>query len=113
MKPLEQDYQKLSDEALCVQVASGDRLAEETLVIRYNRLVRMCARPLFLAGGDSEDLIQEGMVGYPGLCPVQGRVIPYLCGDLHKEPSPVCGKGGIQRQAHAAEQLYLIRNPFL
>ena len=63
MKPLEQDYQKLSDEALCVQAASGDRLAEETLVIRYNRLVRMCARPLFLAGGDSEDLIQEGMVG--------------------------------------------------
>ena len=27
------------------------------------RLVRACARPLFLAGGDSEDLIQEGMLG--------------------------------------------------
>jgi RNA polymerase sporulation-specific sigma factor len=25
--------------------------------------VRVCARPYFLAGGDSEDLIQEGMVG--------------------------------------------------
>ena len=31
--------------------------------MRYNRLVRVCARPYFLAGGDSEDLIQEGMVG--------------------------------------------------
>ena len=30
---------------------------------RYNRLVRTCARPFFLAGGDSEDLTQEGMVG--------------------------------------------------
>ena len=30
---------------------------------RYMRLVRRCARPLFLAGGDSEDLIQEGMFG--------------------------------------------------
>ena len=30
---------------------------------RYNRLVRSCARPFFLAGGDSEDLTQEGMVG--------------------------------------------------
>ncbi len=40
-----------------------DRVAEERLVMRYNRLVRMCARPYFLAGGDSEDLIQEGMVG--------------------------------------------------
>ena len=25
--------------------------------------MRVCARPLFLAGGDSEDLIQEGMLG--------------------------------------------------
>ena len=31
--------------------------------MRYARLVRICARPLFLAGGDSEDLIQEGMFG--------------------------------------------------
>jgi len=42
---------------------AGDHLAEECLVARYNRLVRICARPYFLAGGDSEDLIQEGMIG--------------------------------------------------
>ena len=29
----------------------------------YNRLVRTCARPFFLVGGDSEDLTQEGMIG--------------------------------------------------
>ena len=52
-----------ADEALCTLAASGDRIAEEALVMRYHRLVRMCARPYFLAGGDSEDLIQEGMVG--------------------------------------------------
>lgn len=52
-----------SDEKLCVLVALGNREAEECLVTRYNRLVRSCARPLFLIGGDSEDLIQEGMVG--------------------------------------------------
>ena len=52
-----------SDERLCALAASGDRQAEEDLVVRYNRLVRICARPYFLAGGDSEDLIQEGMVG--------------------------------------------------
>ena len=52
-----------SDEVLCGRAAAGDRVAEERLVIRYNRLVRGCARPYFLAGGDSEDLIQEGMVG--------------------------------------------------
>ena len=51
------------DEALCVLAASGNREAEEILVTRYNRLVRTCARPFFLIGGDSEDLTQEGMVG--------------------------------------------------
>ena len=53
----------IPDEVLCAQVAAGNRAAEETLVLRYARLVRVCARPLFLAGGDSEDLIQEGMLG--------------------------------------------------
>ena len=33
------------------------------MVLRYNRLVRICARPYFLTGGDSEDLIQEAMFG--------------------------------------------------
>ena len=53
----------LPDEALCAMAASGNRMAEETLVTRYHRFVRTCARPFFLVGGDSEDLTQEGMVG--------------------------------------------------
>jgi len=53
----------ISDEELCRKAAEGSRRAEEILVTRYHRLVRACARPYFLAGGDSEDLIQEGMVG--------------------------------------------------
>ena len=44
-------------------VSEGDSEAEEVLAARYLRLVRACARPLFLAGGDSEDLIQEGTFG--------------------------------------------------
>lgn len=52
-----------TDEELCALVATGNRDAEEILVTRYNRLVRTCARPYFLIGGDSEDLTQEGMVG--------------------------------------------------
>lgn len=57
------DHNWIPDELLCRQVVQGDRPAEEMLVTRYSRMVRACARPLFLAGGDSEDLIQEGMVG--------------------------------------------------
>ena len=57
------DYTGLSDTELQNLASGGDRAAEETLAERYTRLVRICARPLFLAGGDSEDLIQEGMFG--------------------------------------------------
>lgn len=63
MKSVYTTQNPTADEALCSLAASGDRIAEEALVMRYNRLVRVCARPYFLAGGDSEDLIQEGMVG--------------------------------------------------
>ncbi len=56
-------YAEMDDLLLQSLAAGGDRDAEETLAVRYLRLVRICARPLFLAGGDSEDLIQEGTFG--------------------------------------------------
>ena len=55
--------EELADEALCRRVSQGDRMAEEVLVTRYHRLVRAITRPYFLTGGDSDDLIQEGMMG--------------------------------------------------
>ena len=53
----------ISDTELQTQAVRGDRSAEEALLTRYSRSVRMCARPFVLAGGDGEDLIQEGMIG--------------------------------------------------
>lgn len=58
-----ENYSKASDIDLQALAAAGDRDAEETLASRYMYLVRACARPMFLAGGDSEDLIQEGTFG--------------------------------------------------
>ncbi|MCR5826743.1 MAG: sigma-70 family RNA polymerase sigma factor [Oscillospiraceae bacterium] len=52
-----------SDEALCARAGAGDHDAEAALAARYYAMVRACARPLFLTGGDGEDLIQEGMFG--------------------------------------------------
>jgi len=45
------------------KISGNDLASEETLVSEYAWLVRACSRPFFLAGGDSEDLIQEGMMG--------------------------------------------------
>ena len=57
------DFASFSDLQLQQKAAMGEREAEEALVCRYMQLVRACARPFFLAGGESEDLIQEGMFG--------------------------------------------------
>lgn len=57
------DYTALDDNRLRELSLSGDREAEEQLVRRYMRLVRVCSRPLFLVGGTPDDLIQEGMLG--------------------------------------------------
>ena len=53
----------LADEQLCAACQKRNRNAEDVLAARYHRLVRRIARPYFLAGGDNEDLLQEGMVG--------------------------------------------------
>jgi len=56
-------YSEYNDEELQALAAYGDSSAEEQLAARYFRLVKVCARPYFLVGGDSEDLTQEGMFG--------------------------------------------------
>lgn len=56
-------YPDVSDAELALMARDGDRAAEEALVLRFGWLVRAEARPLFLIGGDSEDLVQEGMLG--------------------------------------------------
>ena len=57
------DYTLYTDIDLWRLASNGDAGAEEELIERYGRTVRVRARPYFLAGGDSEDLIQEGMLG--------------------------------------------------
>lgn len=63
MSEINSQISEYSDEELCALAAVIRRDAEEELVKRYLRMVRVCARPYFLAGGDSEDLIQEAMFG--------------------------------------------------
>ena len=52
-----------SDEALVVRAQKGDASATEQLLRRYAGTVRAHARRFFLAGGDMDDLVQEGMIG--------------------------------------------------
>lgn len=55
--------EKYSDEKLIELAQAGDKNAVEELLGRYVGMVRSCARGFFLVGGETEDLIQEGMIG--------------------------------------------------
>ena len=54
---------KVEDAFLIALAKLGDRNAYDRLVRRYHGFVRLKASSYFLAGGDADDLIQEGLVG--------------------------------------------------
>lgn len=57
------EEERRSDEELICQIRQGDAGAMEVLLERYKQLVRKQAAFRYLAGGDTDDLIQEGMIG--------------------------------------------------
>jgi RNA polymerase sporulation-specific sigma factor len=54
---------ELADLQLVIRARNGDTGAMDALIRRYTGFVRLKASSYFLAGGDSEDLIQEGLIG--------------------------------------------------
>ena len=56
-------YQKYDDRLLVSMANNGDILAEQYIINKYKKLVKMKARTYFFIGADIEDVIQEGMIG--------------------------------------------------
>ena len=56
-------FEELSDEELICLSRDGEQEATETLLDRYKGMVLGKARSMYILGGDSDDLIQEGMLG--------------------------------------------------
>jgi RNA polymerase sporulation-specific sigma factor len=63
MTPAQRAERELEDLQLVIKARNGDGGAMDTLIRRYTGFVRLKASSYFLAGGDSEDLIQEGLIG--------------------------------------------------
>ena len=61
--PKTQAEGQLDDGYLIALAKQGSAPAYDAIVRRYHGFVRLKASSYFLAGGDSEDLIQEGLVG--------------------------------------------------
>ncbi len=57
------DFDSAAAEELAVLGQQGDEEAVDCLLEKYKPLVLRISRARYLAGGDKEDLIQEGMIG--------------------------------------------------
>lgn len=62
-KGVEMGFKECSDETLIELYRAGEQPAIEVIFERYKNLVRKKAKAMYLAGGDNDDLIQEGMIG--------------------------------------------------
>ena len=57
------NYNKFSDEELIEQIRLGNLEAQNFLLEKYRNLVSIKANRFFLIGAESDDMIQEGMIG--------------------------------------------------
>ena len=60
---MKQPYSELSDEELIERLRDGEEPITEYIMNKYKNLVRSKAKSMYILGADSEDLIQEGMIG--------------------------------------------------
>ena len=62
-KTAQKAQRELEDLQLVMRARNGSSDALDGLIRRYTGFVRLKASSYFLAGGDSDDLVQEGMIG--------------------------------------------------
>ena len=60
---MSKNYRLMTYEVLAGLAQAGDREAEDILIRRYVEMIRGKAHLYFIVGADSEDVIQEGMIG--------------------------------------------------
>ena len=69
---MREDYTQHSDEELLIRLRDGEQGITDHIMNKYKNLVRSKAKSMYILGADSEDLIQEGMIGLfkasPGRC---------------------------------------------
>ena len=57
------NYKNYSDEELIEKLRAGDAEIADYIMEKYKPLVRKKTNAMYLIGGETEDLIQEGMIG--------------------------------------------------
>lgn len=60
---MKESYEQNSDEELIIRLRDGEEEITDYIMDKYKNLVRSKAKSMYILGADSEDLIQEGMIG--------------------------------------------------
>ena len=60
---MEEKYESMTDEELIDSLREGEAPIMDYICNKYKNLVRREAKSMFILGADTEDLIQEGMIG--------------------------------------------------
>ena len=57
------EFKNMTDEQLIRRLRAGDKAVMDYIMEKYKNLVRKEANAMYLLGGETDDLIQEGMIG--------------------------------------------------
>lgn len=57
------NYEKMTDEQLVLLAREGDNRVVDYIMEKYKNFVKKKAHAMYILGGDTDDLIQEGMIG--------------------------------------------------
>ncbi len=106
-------YNKYHDRILVSMANCGDFLAEQYIIKKYKKLVKMKARAYFIIGADTEDLVQEGMIGlykavrdFNDLKPVSFKAFAEIC--INRQI--ITAIKGASRQKHKPLNFYVSLN---
>ena len=57
------EFEEKNDEEIAIEAKTGNVIAQEYLINKYESFVKTKAKSYFLIGADREDIYQEGMIG--------------------------------------------------
>ena len=97
-------YDACTDEELIERLRQGETEITDYILEKYKPLVRKYANAMYLIGGETDDLIQEGMIGL--LSGQRQQFFPF-CRVVYSPSAVFCNRGIQQKKASAFEFLFI------
>ncbi len=104
-------YDACTDEELIERLRQGETEITDYILEKYKPLVRKYANAMYLIGGETDDLIQEGMIGLfkaiRDFCLDKDSSFLPFCRVVYSPSAVYCHRGIQQKKASAFEFLFI------